>query len=76
MGCGLREITRLYSVHYANDRVVLALMPRLSAGGVVIVFNKQQIYLLEDLQDMMRKVRDTLDSYALHASAAGLSAPS
>ncbi|KAG2430546.1 hypothetical protein HXX76_010066 [Chlamydomonas incerta] len=26
-------------------------------GGVVIVFNKQQIYLLEDLQGMLRKVR-------------------
>ncbi|KAG2483483.1 hypothetical protein HYH03_017665 [Edaphochlamys debaryana] len=26
-------------------------------GGVVIVFNKQQIYLLEDLQDMLRKVK-------------------
>ncbi|KAG2427009.1 hypothetical protein HYH02_014655 [Chlamydomonas schloesseri] len=26
-------------------------------GGVVIVFNKQQIYLLEDLQEMLRKVR-------------------
>ncbi|GLI66951.1 hypothetical protein VaNZ11_011006, partial [Volvox africanus] len=25
-------------------------------GGVVIVFNRQQLYLLEDLQDMLRKV--------------------
>lgn len=44
---------------------------QIQTGGVVIVFSKQQIYLLEDLQDMVRKVKAAAADADAAAAAAG-----
>ncbi|KAF5840495.1 Rec8 like protein-domain-containing protein, partial [Dunaliella salina] len=57
LGISVQEICN----QIANPEVPHSLrLQGILVGGVVVVYNKQSVYLLEDVQDMVRQVREAI----------------